>query len=166
MKILWSTNKISRFYRQCSYFEKKWICLIYISYFYHLPSSNLNYSFFNSLPFFIHPHNIFSPPVRFEPTILRVRAWRAIHYVMPPVQKFELKMNLINGFSSIIDLLMNYRIFQYFSLIIFTVLAKLSPCILGMFITQQQHTWSVNFTNSISKFCKYFKVWGNYKKFQ
>ena len=115
----------------------------------------------------LHSSTIYvSSPLRLEPSTLRFWAGRANHYTMASGQKNELKVNLINGFSSIIDLLMNYRIFQYFSLIIFTVLAKLSPCILGMFITQQQHTWSVNFTNSISKFCKYFEVRANYKKFQ
>ena len=71
----------------------------------------------------------FSPPLRLEPSTLRFWAWRANHYTTPPVQKSELKMNLINGFWSIIALLKNYRIFQYFSLIIFMVLTKLSPCL-------------------------------------
>ena len=59
--------------------------------------------------------------------------------IMPPVQKSELKMNLINGFSSTIDLLENYKIFQYFSLIIFMVLTKLSPCLHEVSIIQQEH---------------------------
>ena len=111
-------------------------------------------------------HSMFSPQLRLEPSTLRFWAWHANHYTMPPFQKSELKMNMINGYSSVIDLLKNYRIFQYFSLIIFMVLAKLSPCLLEISIVQQVHTWSVTFTNSISKYFKHFKVRANYKKFQ
>ena len=118
------------------------------------------------IPLFIHPHHMFSPPLRLEPSTLRFWAWRANHYTTPPVQKSELKMNLINGFSSTIDLLENYRIFQYFSLIIFMVLTKLSPCLHEISIIQQEHMWSVTSTNSISKFSKYFILLANYKKFQ
>ena len=166
MRVLWSTNKISRFYKQWSCIEKKVILLPLYFIFSPLPSSILIYSFIISFPFFNHPHHIFSPPLRIEPPTLRVWAWRANHYATPPVQNIKLKMTLINGFSSTFDLLKNYRIFQYFSLIIFTVLAKLSPCLLEISIIQQEHAWSGTFTNSISKFCKFFKVPANYKKLQ
>ena len=44
-------------------------------------------------------------------------------------------------------------------------LAKLSPCRLEIFIIQQEHTLLVTFTNSISKFCKYFNLLANYTQF-
>ena len=130
------------------------------------PSSNLNYSFFNSFPFFIHPHLMFSPPMRLEPSTYRFWAWHVNHYTTLLAQKSERNMNFMNGFWNIIAILKNYRIFQYFSLIIFMVLPKLSPCLLEISIIQQVYTWSATFTNSISKFSKYFKVPENYKKFR
>ena len=57
-----------------------------------------------------------------------------LHYNRPPVLKVKFKMNFTNGFSSIIDLMKNYRIFQYFLLVICMVLPKLSSCHLQMFI--------------------------------
>ena len=98
---------------------------------------------------------------RLEPSTLKF--W---FYPTSLAQKSELKMTSHNGFSSIIDLLKNYRIIQYFSLIIFMVLAKLSPCFLEISNMLQEHERSVSFTNSVSKFYKYFKVPGNCKKFQ
>ena len=111
-------------------------------------------------------HSMFSPQLRLEPSTLRCWTWRANHYNTPPVKKSDLKLILIKVFSSIIDLLKNYRIIQYFSLIIFMVLAKLSPCFLEISNMLQEHERSVSFTNSVSKFYKYFKVPVNCKKFQ
>ena len=97
----------------------------FVSFIFHTFTSylfQLNYSSFNSFPLFILPHHMFSPPLTFEPSTLRFWAWRAIHYTMLPVQKSWLKTNLINGFLIVINLQKNYRIFQYFSLIMFMVL--------------------------------------------